>query len=169
MNKENTYIIVGGGCFWGMQELLRKAPFVLRTEVGYAGGNVPNPTYEKHDGYTEVVKLWYDGSEDALRKILDLFFRIHDPTTPNRQGNDTGFAYRSVIFYCDDVQKKVAQEFLQMVDASGRFARPVCTALEAYSTYTKAEEYHQDYLQKNPGGYTCHALRLDTFLTDEKR
>lgn len=149
-----------------MEELFRKQPGVIDTEAGYAGGDNEHPTYENHPGHAEVLKVMYDPAKTSYPELLDFFFRIHDPTTMNRQGNDVGSAYRSAIFYMDDAQKKEAEDFIKLVDKSGRWPNPVVTTLEPIKNYTPAESYHQDYLQKNPGGYTCHFVRtMPSFIT----
>lgn len=157
-------IVLGGGCFWGLQDLIRKQKGVINTTVGYSGGVVSNPTYENHEGHAEVVEIEYDTEQTSLRKILDFFFQIHNPTTLNRQGNDIGTSYRSVIFYNNEEEKKEALDFIDIVNKSGRWENPVVTTLEPFKSFTKAEEYHQDYLLKNPGGYTCHAIYFDSYL-----
>ncbi len=157
-------VVFGGGCFWGLQDLIRKQPGVVNTTVGYSGGEVENPTYENHKGHAEVVEIEYDTDKTSYRKLLDFFFQIHNPTTVNRQGNDIGTSYRSVIFYNDEDEKREAEAFIEMVNKSKRWRDPVVTTLEAFTKFTKAEEYHQDYLVKNPGGYTCHAIWFDSYL-----
>ncbi len=157
-------IVLGGGCFWGLQDLIRKQKGVINTTVGYSGGVVSNPTYENHEGHAEVVEIEYDTEQTSLRNILDFFFQIHNPTTLNRQGNDIGTSYRSVIFYNNQEEKKEALDFIDIVNKSGRWENPVVTTLEPFKSFTKAEEYHQDYLLKNPGGYTCHAIYFDSYL-----
>ncbi|HEY4504680.1 MAG TPA: peptide-methionine (S)-S-oxide reductase MsrA [Candidatus Paceibacterota bacterium] len=167
-------LTLGGGCFWGLQDLIRKQPGVVNTAVGYAGGEVArpakpwrsgeNPTYENHKSHAEVVEIEYDTEQTTYRKLLDFFFRIHNPTTVNRQGNDIGTSYRSVIFYNDEGEKKEAEEFIGIVNKSGRWERPVVTTLEPFVKFIEAEEYHQDYLAKNPGGYTCHTIWFDSYL-----
>lgn len=156
--------ILAGGCFWGMEELLRAIPGVAETEVGYAGGTTPNPTYEKvkygESGHAESVRIVFDPKKISYDELLEKwFFRMHDPTTPNRQGNDVGTQYRSVIFTTSEAQRKTAEEVKARVNASGKWRRPVVTEIVAAGPFTKAEDYHQDYLQKNPGGYTCHWMR----------
>lgn len=151
--------VFAGGCFWGMEDLFRKLPGVIETEAGYTGGKNDHPTYENHPGHAEALKITFDPSKTSYRDLLDFFFQIHDPTTLNRQGNDVGTSYRSAIFYESEAQKKEAQAFIGLVDASGRWPDPVVTTIEPLTHFTKAEEYHQDYLQKNPGGYTCHFVR----------
>lgn len=157
-------IVLGGGCFWGLQELIRKQPGIVKTTAGYAGGSNQNPTYENHPDHAEVVEIEYDTKKTTYRDVLDFFFRIHDPTTLNQQGNDIGTSYRSVIFYRTEKEKKIAQAFIQLVSKSKRWPNPVVTSLEPLTKFTKAEEYHQDYLQKNPSGYTCHWVRFDSYV-----
>lgn len=156
--------VLAGGCFWGLEELIRKQKGVLNTTVGYTGGLVDNPTYKNHEGYAEAVEIEYDDSETSFREILDFFFQIHNPTTLNRQGNDIGTSYRSAIFYQDEQEKKVAEDFIQIVNDSKRWPDPVVTSLEPLDQFYKAEDYHQNYLQKNPNGYTCHAIYFDSYL-----
>ena len=156
--------ILAGGCFWGMEEILRAIPGVLHTEVGYTGGWLQNPKYDDtHDsksGHAESVKVTFDPSKLSYEDLLEKwFFRMHDPTTPNRQGNDVGSQYRSAIFYTSEEQKKAAEAVKARVDKSGKWKKPIVTEIVAASTWWPAEDYHQDYLQKNPGGYTCHYLR----------
>lgn len=162
MMIKKTYL--GGGCFWGMQELFRKLSGVVETRVGYSGGLVDNPTYENHEGHAEVLEITYDTEKTSFKNILDFFFIVHDPTTLNRQGNDIGTSYRSVIFYGDDTEKKEAEDFIEIVNKSGRWENPVVTSLEPFKKFYLAEVYHQDYLQKNPGGYTCHVVRFGSYL-----
>ena len=150
---------LAGGCFWGMQELLRKQPGVLATEVGYTGGTVANATYPNHEGHAEAVRIEFDPAQTSFETLLRFFFRMHDPTTPNRQGNDIGSSYRSAIFYHDAEQKRIAEKVRAEVDASGRWHRPIVTDITPAGPWWRAEEYHQDYLVKNPGGYTCHWVR----------
>jgi peptide-methionine (S)-S-oxide reductase len=154
-------IVVAGGCFWGMQDLFRKQPGVLSTEVGYAGGKNENPTYEFHPGHAESIQITYDDTITSYTAILDYFFRIHNPTTVNQQGNDKGSSYRSAIFYADETEKSLAEAMIDMVNESGKWEDPVVTTLEPLTRFWSAEEYHQDYLEKHPGGYTCHFLRFD--------
>jgi peptide methionine sulfoxide reductase msrA/msrB len=154
---------LAGGCFWGMEDLLRKQPGVLRIEVGYTGGTLENPRYEDtHDsksGHAEAVRIVFDPAKTSYEALLRFFFRIHDPTTLNRQGNDVGTQYRSAIFYANEEQRKIAERVKAEVNASGKWKRPVTTTLEPAGKWWPAEEYHQDYLVKNPGGYTCHYVR----------
>ncbi len=156
--------ILAGGCFWGMEDILRKVPGVLEIEVGYTGGWLENPHYDDtHDsksGHAEAVRLVFDPTQLSYADLLEKwFFRMHDPTTPNRQGNDTGTQYRSAIFYTSEAQKKTAEEVKKRVDASGKWKRPIVTEIVPAQKWWKAEDYHQDYLVKHPGGYTCHFLR----------
>lgn len=160
------YIVLGGGCFWGLEELLRKQEGVINTTVGYSGGTADHPTYEHHEGHAEVVKIEYDTDKTTLKNILDFFFQIHDPTTLNQQGNDRGTSYRSVIFYASEHEKRVAQEMIDIVNRSGRWENPVATSLEPFTAFTEAEDYHQDYLQKHPHGYTCHRQYFGSYLSD---
>ena len=157
-------IALGGGCFWGMQELFRSQTGVVKTTAGYSGGEVLNPTYENHKGHAEVIKIDYDTQKTSFTNLLDFFFRIHNPTTLNRQGNDTDDSYRSVIFYNDENEKSEALKFIDIVNKSGRWESPVITKLEKFTFFTNAEKYHQDYLQKNPQGYTCHFVRGESYL-----
>jgi peptide methionine sulfoxide reductase msrA/msrB len=155
--------ILAGGCFWGVEELIRKLPGVISTEVGYTGGAFPFPNYEKvsagTSGHAESVRVVFDPSKLAYADLLRYYFRLHDPTTPNRQGNDRGTQYRSVIFYTSPEQRAIAEEVKGEVDASGKWKGPVVTEIVAASQWYPAEDYHQDYLQKHPDGYTCHYLR----------
>jgi len=151
--------ILAGGCFWGMQDLFRKQPGVLSTRVGYAGGEVPNATYRNHGTHAEAIEVVFDPELTSYRDLLEFFFRIHDPTTLNRQGNDIGTQYRSAIFPQTPEQKATAERVIARVQASGKWKRPITTSIEPASTWYSAEGYHQDYLRKNPGGYTCHFMR----------
>jgi len=155
--------ILAGGCFWGMEDLIRKIPGVLDTECGYTGGHLKNPAYEDtHDsasGHAEAVKVVFDPTKLTYEDLLGWFFRMHDPTTLNRQGNDVGTQYRSAIFYADDRQKEIAEKVKAKVDASGKWKKPITTEITKASEWYRAEDYHQDYLVKHPGGYTCHYLR----------
>jgi peptide-methionine (S)-S-oxide reductase len=157
-------IVLAGGCFWGLQDLIRKQLGVVKTRVGYTGGSVENPTYENHAGHAEAVEIEYDTEKTSYKKMLDFFFQIHNPTTLNQQGNDVGTSYRSAIFYGNDEEKKEAENFIDIVNKSGRWQNPVVTTLEPLTKFYQAEEYHQDYLQKNPNGYTCHAIWFDSYL-----
>ena len=164
INNKSKKIILAGGCFWGLEDLIRRQPGVINTEVGYTGGNVSNPTYENHEGHAEAVYIEYDSQKTSYKKLLDFFFQIHNPTTLNQQGNDKGTSYRSAIFYSDEEEKKEAEDFIEIVNKSKRWPNQVVTTLEPFSKFYPAEEYHQDYLQKNPGGYTCHAIWFDSYL-----
>ena len=157
--------VLAGGCFWGLEDLIRTLPGVTDTEVGYTGGQNDHPTYQNHPGHAEALNITYDPAETSYKQLLDYFFQIHNPTTLNRQGNDRGTSYRSAIFYRDDEEKSVAQEMIDIVNASGRWSEPVVTTLEPLSTFWPAEDYHQDYLVKNPGGYTCHRVYFDSYLS----
>ncbi|MFA5894444.1 MAG: peptide-methionine (S)-S-oxide reductase MsrA [Candidatus Shapirobacteria bacterium] len=157
-------IVLGGGCFWGMQELFRAQGGVTATRVGYAGGSEPSPTYENHTGHAEVIEITYDSDKTSFKNILDYFFRIHDPTTLNQQGNDMGTSYRSVIFYSNEEERTEAINFINLVNASKRWDKPVVTSLESLTKFTEAEDYHRDYLQKYPNGYTCHFVRGGSYL-----
>ena len=150
-------LIIGGGCFWGMEELFRAQSGVTDTRVGYAGGTNDNPTYENHPGHAEVLELTFDSDRTSYDALLDYFFKIHDPTTKNRQGNDIGTSYRSVIFYTNDDEKRIAEEAIARNQP--HWENPIVTQVEPLTKFWSAEEYHQDYLQKNPGGYTCHFER----------
>lgn len=162
MTVRNIYL--AGGCFWGLEELLRDQPGVVDTEVGYAGGENSEPTYENHPGHAETVRVSYDDTKTDYSTILDFFFRIHDPTTKNRQGNDVGSSYRSAIFYQNDDELNEAKHLIDVTDKSGLYKDPVVTSLEPFTKFYEAEDYHQDYLRKNPGGYTCHFVRTDKSL-----
>ncbi len=150
---------LAGGCFWGMEDLLRKQPGVIATEVGYTGGTVANATYEHHEGHAEAVLIRFDPAKTSFEALLRFFFRMHDPTTLNRQGNDLGTSYRSAIFYHDEAQRRTAERVKAEVDASGKWPRPLVTEIVPAGPWWKAEDYHQDYLLKHPGGYTCHWVR----------
>lgn len=153
--------ILAGGCFWGVEELIRKLPGIESTDVGYTGGDVPNATYRNHGTHAEGIEIIFDPAKISYRSLLEFFFQIHDPTTMNRQGNDTGLSYRSAIFYLNQTQKETAQALIKEMDASGKWPAAIVTAVEPASDFWNAEVEHQDYLQKNPYGYTCHFLRPD--------
>jgi peptide-methionine (S)-S-oxide reductase len=155
---------LAGGCFWGLEDLFKTLSGVVGTEAGYTGGKNENPTYEDHPGHAEALEVTYDDEKTSFRDLLDFFFRVHDPTTLNQQGNDVGTSYRSAIFYQNEDEKKEAEVFIDIVNRSGRWQDPVVTTLEPFKVFYKAEEYHQDYLEKNPGGYTCHAINFDSYL-----
>lgn len=161
--SNQSVAILAGGCFWGMEEIIRALPGVLETEVGYTGGALPNPTYQDvkkgATGHAEAIRVVFDPSKISYESLLETFFRMHDPTTLNRQGNDIGSQYRSAIFYADEEQKKIAEAVKAKVDKSGKWKRPIVTEIVPAAPFYSAEEYHQDYLRKNPGGYTCHYLR----------
>lgn len=157
--KMTDKAILAGGCFWGMEELFRNLPGVLDTEVGYTGGDVKNATYENHGTHAEAIKISFDPTKTSYRNLLEFFFQVHDPTTKNRQGNDIGTSYRSAIFYVNEEQKKTAETLIKEIDASKKWPGPVVTQVAPASDFWSAEAYHQDYLQKNPGGYTCHYVR----------
>lgn len=164
MSPQFKTAVVAGGCFWGLEDLLRTRPGVLETEAGYTGGKNEHPTYESHDGHAEAIKITYDPAVTTYKKILDFFFQIHNSTTLNQQGNDRGTSYRSAIFYANEEEKSIALEMIDIVNDSARWDDPVVTTLEPLTHFWPAEEYHQDYLQKNPGGYTCHAIYFDSYL-----
>jgi peptide-methionine (S)-S-oxide reductase len=165
MNKMNTKkAYIAGGCFWGMEDLFRTRKGILDTEVGYQGGKNDNPTYRNHPGHAEGIELTYDADLTSFREILDYFFRIHNPTTLDQQGNDIGSSYRSTIFIQNEEEQKVAEEVIAIVNDSGRWEGNAVTTLEPFSTFWPAEPNHQDYLVKQPNGYTCHFERFETFL-----
>ena len=151
--------VLAGGCFWGMQDLIRRLPGVTRTRVGYTGGDVANATYRNHGTHAEGIEIWFDPAKTSYRRLLEFFFQIHDPTTPNRQGNDIGMSYRSAIYYCNDAQKAEALDTIADVDASGLWPGKVATEVEPVSDFWEAEPEHQDYLERHPNGYTCHYAR----------
>lgn len=156
-------IVFGGGCFWGMEDILRKIPGVISTEVGYAGGQIDKPTYSLVSsgttGHAEVVKVEFDATKVSFKELLDFFFRMHDPTTLNQQGNDKGTQYRSLILFNSEEQKAEVQKKIEEVNASKKWKNPVVTEVKSFTKFFPAEDYHQDYLVKNPEGYTCHFLR----------
>jgi peptide-methionine (S)-S-oxide reductase len=151
--------ILAGGCFWGAQELLRRRPGVIDSRVGYSGGETPNATYRNHGNHAESVEITFDPEKISYRDLLEFFFQIHDPSTRNRQGNDVGASYRSAVFYLSDEQKRVAEDTIADVDASGLWPGKVVTEVTAAGAFWEAEEEHQDYLEKYPNGYTCHYVR----------
>ena len=155
---------LAGGCFWGLEDLMRTQPGVLDTEAGYCGGENENPTYENHPGHAESLEIEYDPEVTSFKKLLDFFFQIHNPTTLNQQGNDKGTSYRSAIFYQNEEEKAVAEEMIDIVNESERWDDPVVTTLEPFTSFWPAESEHQDYLEKHPGGYTCHAIFFDSYL-----
>lgn len=155
---------LAGGCFWGLEELFREQLGVIATEAGYTGGDNEDPTYENHPGHAEALEIEYDPEKTSYKQLLDFFFRVHNPTTLNQQGNDKGSSYRSAIFFQDEEEKQEAEAFIKIVDDSKRWENPVVTTLEPFTKFYPAEDYHQDYLQKNPGGYTCHVMRFGSYL-----
>ena len=161
-NIRKAYI--AGGCFWGMEDLFRKRKGIVDTEVGYQGGENENPTYRNHPGHAEGIELTYDASETSFEAILDYFFRIHNPTKVDQQGNDRGSSYRSTIFIQNDEELQTAKTVIEIVNKSGKWEAGAVTTLESFSTFWKAEPEHQDYLQRNPNGYTCHFERYGSFI-----
>jgi peptide-methionine (S)-S-oxide reductase len=161
MSHSSETAILAGGCFWGMQDLIRKHPGVISTRVGYAGGDVPHATYRNHDGHAEAIEVVFDPDRLSYRDLLEFFFQIHDPTTRNRQGNDLGTSYRSAIFFLNEAQKHVAEQTIADVDASGRWPGQVVTQVAPAGEFWEAEPEHQDYLERYPHGYTCHFIRPD--------
>jgi peptide-methionine (S)-S-oxide reductase len=157
----NKKAYIAGGCFWGMEDLFRVRPGIKDTEVGYIGGENEHPTYRSHPGHAEGIEITYDPTETSFKHILDYFFRIHNPTTVDRQGNDVGASYRSAIFFQNDEEKTEAEEIIKIVNASHKWDGQVATTLEPYSKFWAAEPEHQDYLIKKPNGYTCHFERFD--------
>jgi peptide-methionine (S)-S-oxide reductase len=151
--------VLAGGCFWGVQDLFRRYHGVVSTRVGYTGGRVPNATYRNHDGHAEAIEIIFDPDRISYRQILEYFFQLHDPSTSDRQGNDVGSSYRSAIFYTSDEQKRIAEDTIADVDASGLWPARVVTEVVPASGFWEAESEHQDYLLRNPGGYTCHFVR----------
>jgi len=156
--------VLAGGCFWGMQDLIRRYPGVVSTRVGYTGGEVPNATYRNHGSHAEAIEITFDPAKITYRKLLELFFQIHDPTTKNRQGNDVGTSYRSAIFYTSDEQKRAALDTIADVNASGLWPGKVVTEAEPAGPFWEAEPEHQDYLERYPNGYTCHFPRPNWVL-----
>ena len=161
MNELTERAVLAGGCFWGMQDLIRRKDGVILTRVGYTGGNVRNATYRNHDGHAEAIEIIFDPEKLSYREILEFFFQIHDPTTVNRQGNDRGTSYRSAIFYTTEEQKRIAEETIADVNASGLWPGKVVTEVTPASDFWEAEPEHQDYLERYPNGYTCHYVRPD--------
>ena len=161
MNATTETAILAGGCFWGMQDLIRRIPGVLSTRVGYTGGDVANATYRNHGTHAEAIEVVFDPQRLSYRQVLEFFFQIHDPSTKNRQGNDTGTSYRSGIYYGNDEQRKIAEETILDVDASGLWPGKVVTELAPAGDFWEAEPEHQDYLERLPNGYTCHFIRPD--------
>ena len=164
MAQDNETAILAGGCFWGVQDLLRRYPGVIATRVGYSGGDVANATYRNHGTHAEAIEIIFDPGVISYRKILEFFFQIHDPSTENRQGNDRGTSYRSAIYYTSDAQQRVAEDTIRDVDASGLWPGKVVTEVAPAGPFWEAEPEHQDYLQRLPHGYTCHYIRPDWVL-----
>jgi len=159
MSEAADKAIFAGGCFWGMQDFFRKQPGVLATRVGYTGGDVSNATYRDHGTHAEAIEIVFDPEQTSYRNLLEFLFQIHDPTTLNRQGNDVGMSYRSAIFTLDDEQRRIAEETIAEVDASGLWPGKVVTELAPAGPFWEAEPEHQDYLERYPNGYTCHFVR----------
>jgi len=159
MNSSTERAVLAGGCFWGVQDLIRRKDGGISTRVGYTGGDVPNATYRNHGTHAEAIEIIFDPQKISYRELLEFFFQIHDPTTVNRQGNDRGMSYRSAIFYTNDEQKRVAEETIEDVNASGLWPGKVVTEITPVSDFWEAEPEHQDYLERYPNGYTCHYVR----------
>lgn len=159
MNTSTERAVLAGGCFWGMQDLIRRRPGVISTRVGYTGGDVPNATYRNHGNHAEAIEIVFDPKRIRYRNLLEFFFQIHDPTTLNRQVNDRGTSYRSAIFYTSDEQRQIAEDTIADVDASGLWPGKVVTEVAPAGDFWKAEPEHQDYLERYPNGYTCHFVR----------
>lgn len=159
MSGRTETAILAGGCFWGVQQLVRRLPGVIETRVGYSGGDVKNATYRNHGTHAEAIEIVFDPDKTNFRNLLEFFFQIHDPSTPNRQGNDRGTSYRSAIYYTSDEQKEVALDTIADVNASGLWPGKVVTEVEPAGDFWEAEPEHQDYLEKYPNGYTCHFVR----------
>ncbi|MEV6642593.1 peptide-methionine (S)-S-oxide reductase MsrA [Amycolatopsis sp. NPDC051371] len=159
MSTSTERAVLAGGCFWGMQELFRRQPGVISTRVGYSGGDVPNATYRNHGTHAEAIEVVYDPAQTTFRDLLEFFFQVHDPTTKDRQGNDIGLSYRSAIYFENDEQKRVAEDTIADVDASGLWPGKVVTEVSPVGDFWEAEPEHQDYLQRIPNGYTCHFVR----------
>ena len=160
--------ILAGGCFWGMQDLIRKMPGVVSTRVGYSGGDVPNATYQNHGTHAEAIEIEFDPKQLSFRQLLEFFFQIHDPSTPNRQGNDRGSSYRSGIYYTGEEQLEIAKDTIADVDTSGLWPGKVMTEVAPAGPFWDAEPEHQDYLERLPNGYTCHFVRPDWRLPQRK-
>lgn len=168
MESTNERAVLAGGCFWGMQDLIRKMPGVLSTRVGYSGGDVQNATYRNHGSHAEAIEIDFDPKILSYRELLEFFFQIHDPSTPNRQGNDRGESYRSAIYYVSQEQHDVALETMADVDACGIWPGKVVTELAPVGDFWEAEPEHQDYLERIPNGYTCHFVRPDWRIPQRK-
>lgn len=159
MSDKTERAVLAGGCFWGMQQLIRRMPGVLSTRVGYSGGEVDHATYRNHGNHAESIEIIFDPEKISFRDLLEFFFQIHDPSTPNRQGNDLGASYRSAIFYTSEEQREIAEDTIADVDASGLWPGKVVTEVTEVGPFWEAEPEHQDYLERTPGGYTCHFVR----------
>lgn len=159
MSETTERTILAGGCFWGMQQLVRRLPGVVSTRVGYSGGDVRNATYRNHGTHAEAIEITFDPSQTSFRNLREFFFQIHDPTTPNRQGNDRGASYRSAIFYTSEEQRRIAEDTIADVEVSGLWPGKVVTELSPADDFWEAEPEHQDYLEHHPNGYTCHFVR----------
>jgi peptide-methionine (S)-S-oxide reductase len=159
MSDKTERAVLAGGCFWGMQDLIRRRPGVISTRVGYTGGDVPNATYRNHGSHAEAIEIIFDPAKTSFRELLELFFQIHDPTTKNRQGNDAGTSYRSAIYYTSTDQLSVADDTIHDANASGLWPGKVVTEVEPAGPFWQAEPEHQDYLERYPNGYTCHFAR----------
>lgn len=164
MTTQTETALLAGGCFWGMQDLLRRYPGVLSTRVGYSGGDVENATYRNHGTHAEAIEIVFDPAVISYRQILEFFFQIHDPSTANRQGNDLGLSYRSAIFYLDETQKRIAEDTVKDVDAADLWPGKVVTEISPAGAFWEAEPEHQDYLERIPNGYTCHFIRPNWVL-----
>jgi len=164
MTTQTETAVLAGGCFWGMQDLIRRQPGIVSTRVGYTGGDVPNATYRNHGTHAEAIEITFDPAVTSYRRILEFFFQIHDPTTKNRQGNDVGMSYRSAIFTLDDRQREIAEDTIADVDASGLWPGKAVTEVAPAGPFWEAEPEHQDYLERYPEGYTCHFIRPDWVL-----
>src|SRR3982751_6141506 len=169
MTDSTERAVLAGGCFWGMQDLLRRYPGVISTRVGYSGGDVPNATYRNHGTHAEAIEIVFDPEQISYRDLLEFFFQIHDPTTSNRQGNDVGTSYRSAIFYLNDEQRKTAQDLINEMNTSGIWPGKIITEVVPAGDFWDAEEEHQNYLQKHPYGYTCHYVRPDWHLNETEK
>jgi peptide-methionine (S)-S-oxide reductase len=168
MTASTERAVLAGGCFWGMQDLIRRQPGVISTRVGYSGGDVPNATYRHHGTHAEAIEINFDPTKTNFRTILEFFFQIHDPTTRNRQGNDIGTSYRSAIFYTSPEQKQIAEDTIADVEASGLWPGKIVTELAPVGPFWEAEPEHQDYLERYPNGYTCHFIRPNWKLPRRK-
>jgi peptide-methionine (S)-S-oxide reductase len=169
LGRTGERAVLAGGCFWGMQDLIRRQEGVISTRVGYTGGDVPNATYRNHGTHAEGIEIIFDPMKTSFRRLLEFFFQIHDPTTLNRQGNDRGASYRSAIYYTSPEQKRVAEETIADVNASGLWPGKVVTEVAPVGPFWEAEPEHQDYLERYPNGYTCHFIRPDWKLPERKK